>query len=364
VFESLTDSSLDEPFAVDGLLADSVQVADDELAVTYHLNPKARFADGQPVTADDVVFSYTVLRSEAAIPTYRAYYRDIAKVEALDRLTVRVSFARANRELKMIAGQLPILPRHVYDGKDFDRDFLQVAVGSGPYSVKEFEFGERIRYQRNPSYWGRELNVNVGKYNFDAIVVKYYRDNTVILEALKAGEFDFMEVSNSKEWTKDVGGDKWDKGYLVKETLPHKNTAGMQGFVFNLRRPLFQDVRVREALSLLLDFEWTNSSLLWPLHRELELFRQLRANSQRTAVTSGTGLAGTLACPASPRRVYRAHGGLGYALYRFAAAFAGRATALEKRRVGSAEWRVDRNRQRPAHAVYHHTGSGGFPAHR
>jgi microcin C transport system substrate-binding protein len=266
VFESLTDSSLDEPFAVYGLLADSIQVADDELSVTYHLNPRARFADGQPVTADDVVFSYTVLRSEAAIPTYRAYYRDIAQVEALDRLTVRVAFARANRELKMIAGQLPILPKHVYAGKDFDRDFLQVAVGSGPYGVKEFEFGKRIRYQRNPSYWGRELNVNVGKYNFEAIVVKYYRDITVILEALKAGEFDFLEVNNSKQWTKDVGGDKWDKGYLVKETLPHKNTAGMQGFAFNVRRPLFHNRDVRHALALALDFTWMNSSLFYGLY--------------------------------------------------------------------------------------------------
>ena len=179
---------------------------------------------------------------------------------------MRVSFARANRELKMIAGQLPILPKHVYDGKDFDRDFLQVAVGSGPYSVKEFEFGKRIRYQRNPSYWGRELNVNVGKYNFDAIVVKYYRDITVILEALKAGEFDFLEVNNSKQWTKDVGGDKWDKGYLVKETLPHKNTAGMQGFAFNIRRPLFHNRDVRHALALALDFNWMNSSLFYGLY--------------------------------------------------------------------------------------------------
>ncbi len=266
VFESLTDFSLDEPFAAYGLLADTIQVADDELSVTYHLNPKARFTDGQPVTADDVVFSYTVLRSEAALPTYRTYYRDIAKVEALERLTVRVSFARANRELKMIAGQLPILPKHIYAGKDFDKDFLQVAVGSGPYVVKEFEFGKRMRYQRNPSYWGKDLNVNVGKYNFDAIVVKYYRDVTVILEALKAGEFDFLEVNNSKEWAKDVSGDKWDKGYLVKETLPHKNTAGMQGFAFNLRRPLFQNRDVRHALSLALDFAWMNASLFYGLY--------------------------------------------------------------------------------------------------
>src|SRR5712692_2236615 len=190
VFESLTDRALDEPVAEYGLLAETIQVADDELSVTYHLNPKARFADGQPVTADDVVFSYTVLRSEAAVPNYRAYYRDIAKVEALDRLTVRVAFARVNRELKMIAGQIPILPRHVYGGKDFDKDFVQVAVGSGPYIVKEFDFGKRMRYQRNPAYWGRELNVNVGKYNFDEIVVKFYRDDTVRLEGLKAGEFD------------------------------------------------------------------------------------------------------------------------------------------------------------------------------
>ena len=120
-----------------------------------------------------------------------------------------------------------------------------------------------MRYERNPSYWGRELNVNVGKYNFEAIVVKYYRDITVILEALKAGEFDFLEVNNSKEWAKDVGGDKWEKGYLVKEALPHHNTAGMQGFVFNLRRPLFQNRDVRYALSLALDFAWMNASLFY-----------------------------------------------------------------------------------------------------
>ena len=161
VFESLTERSLDEPFAAYGLLADTIQVADDEMSVTYHLHPRARFADGQPVTADDVVFSYMVLRSEAAIPTYRAYYRDIATVEALDRLTVRIAFARLNRELKMIAGELPILPKHIYAGKDFDRDFLQVAVGSGPYSVQAFEFGKRLRYQRNPSLPGAESSTSM-----------------------------------------------------------------------------------------------------------------------------------------------------------------------------------------------------------
>lgn len=261
VFESLTTRSLDEPFSEYGLLAESIEVADDGLSATYHLRPQARFADGQPVTADDVVFSYAVLRSEAAAPTYRAYYRDITNIEALDPRRVRLTFARLNRELPLIAGQLPILPKHIYDGKNFDRDFVQVAVGSGPYVVKDFEFGKRLRYERHPQYWGRDLNLNVGKNNFDAIVVKYYRDTTVMLEALKAGEFDFLEVNHSKQWAKDVAGDKWDKGYLIKAALPHQNTAGMQGFVFNLRRPVFRQREVRHALALALDFPWMNAAL-------------------------------------------------------------------------------------------------------
>jgi len=263
LFESLTDNALDEPFAAYGLLAETVQVADDGLSVTYHLNPKARFADGHPVTAEDVVFSYAVLRSEQAIPTYRAYYRDITTVEALDRLTVRLGFARPNRELAMITGQLPILPKHFYEGKNFDQDFNTTALGSGPYIVKNFEFGKVIHYQRNSHYWGRGLNVNVGKYNFDEIIVKFYKDDTVRLEGLKAGEFDFLEVNNSKQWVKDVGGEKWDKGYLVKERLPHQNTAGMQGFAFNARRPLFQHRAVRHALSLAFDFAWINATLFY-----------------------------------------------------------------------------------------------------
>ncbi|MGE3539865.1 MAG: extracellular solute-binding protein [Candidatus Tectimicrobiota bacterium] len=263
VFESLTVSSLDEPFAVYGLLAERIEAADDGLSVTYRLNPRARFADGVPVTAADVVFSYTVLRSEVALPTYRAYYHDVVSVEALDRLTVRLGFSRANRELQLITGQLPILPRHVYDGKDFGRDFLSLALGSGPYRVQQVDFGKRIQYQRHPEYWGRQLNVNVGKYNFESIVVKYYRETTVMLEGLKAGEFDFMEVRNSKQWARDVGGDKWQRGYLVKRLLPHQNTAGMQGFAFNLRRPLFRQRQVRQALALAFDFDWMNSSLFY-----------------------------------------------------------------------------------------------------
>lgn len=263
VFESLTETSLDEAFTEYGALAESLEMADDGLGIVYHLNPKARFADGQPVTAEDVVFSFAILRSEEATPFYRAYYHDITSVEALDRHTVRVRFARPNRELAMITGQLPILPKHIYAGKDFGRDFLTMALGSGPYTVKDFDIGKTIRYQRNPHYWGKDLNINIGKYNFDEVIVKYYRDQTVRLEALKAAEFDVLDVNSSKQWAVDVAGEKWDKGYIVKEELKHHNTAGMQGFALNLRRPQFQDRRVRHALALALDFPWMNSTLFY-----------------------------------------------------------------------------------------------------
>jgi microcin C transport system substrate-binding protein len=263
VFESLTERSQDEPFTEYGLLAEFIEPSADGLSLTYRLNPKARFSDGRPVTAEDVVFSFTVLRSPAASPFFRYYYQDIQAVEALDRLTVRLRFAGKNRELAMIAGQLPILPKHIYGAKDFGEGFVRAAVGSGPYRVKEFDFGKFIRYERNPEHWARALNLNVGRYNFNEILVKYYRDETVRLEGLKAGEFDYLSVNVAKQWAVDVKGDKWNNGWLVKEELKHSNNAGIQGFAFNLRRPIFQDRRVRKALALAFDFEWSNRTLFY-----------------------------------------------------------------------------------------------------
>jgi microcin C transport system substrate-binding protein len=263
VFETLTDASLDEPFTEYGLLAESIAVAPDELSLVYRLNPKARFADGQPVTAADVVFSYQVLRGDAATPFFRFYYKDVSAVEAVDRLTVRLRFARKNRELAMIAGQLPILPQHLYGAKNFGEGYVRQALGSGPYRVKEFEFGKFIRYERNPNHWSKNLGSNVGRYNFDEILVKYYRDESVRLEGLKAGEFDFLFVNIAKQWAVDLQGDKWNKRWIVKESLRHSNDEGMQGFAFNLRRPVFQDRRVRKALALAFDFDWTNRTLFY-----------------------------------------------------------------------------------------------------
>lgn len=263
VFDTLMTHSLEEPFTLYGLLAETVELAEDGLSVTYRLNPKARFADGQPVTADDVVFSFTLLRSEVADPHYRAYYKDVANVVAVDKLTVRIEFARRNRELAMITAEIPILPKHFYGNKDFEKDFLTVILGSGPYVVKEFDFGKSIRYERYKDYWGRDLNANVGKYNFDAIVVKYYKSDDVRVEGFKAGDFDYLAVSSSKQWARDIGGEKWDKGYIIKQTFEHRNVAGIQGFLFNTRRPLFHNREVRHALAFALDFAWMNATLFF-----------------------------------------------------------------------------------------------------
>lgn len=263
VFESLTEPALDEPFTEYGLIAKSMEVAPDGLSVTYRLRPEARFSDGHPVTAEDVVFSFAVLRSDAASPFFRYYYKDVKAAEAVDAHTVRLRFTRVNRELPMITGQLPILPKHVYGGKDFSTDFARTAVGSGPYRVGPFEFGKYITYERNPDYWGRNLPSHAGRDNFDKIAVKVYRDETVRLEALKAGEFDFLAVNIAKQWAVDTHGDKWDKGWLVREELKHSNTAGMQGFAFNLRHAMFQDRRVRKALALAFDFDWSNRTLFY-----------------------------------------------------------------------------------------------------
>jgi len=263
VFQSLTDQSMDEPFSEYGLIAQRMEVAVDGLSVTFYLNTAARFSDGEPVQADDVAFSFEVLRSPAANPFFRYYYGDIKAVEVVDAHTVRLRFAKRNRELAMIAGQVPVLPKHVYGKGDFGRDFQERAVGSGPYRVAAYEVGKFIRYARVKDHWAARLPVNTGRYNFDEIEVKVYRDPTVELEALKGGDFDFMLVNQSKQWAVDVAGDKWDKGYMVKERLRHHNNAGMQGFAFNLRKPIFADRRVRQALSLALDFEWSNRTLFY-----------------------------------------------------------------------------------------------------
>ncbi len=263
VYESLGQASLDEPFSEYGLLAEHIEIADDGLSMTVTLHRDARFSDGVPVRATDVAFTVEILKSDQVHPFYPYYYADIDRAEIINERTVRIVFKQQNRELPLIAGQMSILPRHFYENQDFASRELRSPIGSGPYLVDSFSQGRSVTYRRNPDYWAMDHPVRRHMYNFDRIVVKYYKDQTVALEAFKAGEFDVMPVNIAKHWARDLSGPKVVDGRIVKATFPHSNNAGMQGFVMNTRRSPFQDPAVRKAMILAFDFEWTNRALFY-----------------------------------------------------------------------------------------------------
>ncbi|MHB8811616.1 MAG: extracellular solute-binding protein, partial [Desulfobulbaceae bacterium] len=266
VFETLAVPSLDEPFAEYGLIAKDIALAEDRLSVTFTLDERARFSDNTPVTAEDVKFSLDTLKSDKAHPFYQIYLQDIKEAEVLDPGRIRFHFQRINRELHMIAAQLPVLSKAFYEKHGFDAQgdkSMLPPVGSGPYLIDRVDPGKAVTYRRNPEYWGNHHPTRKGMYNFDRITVKYFKDQVVAVEAFKAGEFDFMAMNIAKQWQRDLVGRQFDSGSLVKKLFPHKNNAGMQGFVFNTRKPLFQDRLVRKAIGLALDFEWTNTSLFF-----------------------------------------------------------------------------------------------------
>lgn len=268
MFETLMSSSMDEPFSQYGLLAEDAELAQDKLSVTFRLRKQARFNDGTPVLAEDVKFSFDSLVGDKGHPQYRFYYGDIERVVVVDSHTVRFEFAKANPELHLLAGQIPIFSRSWVGEKAFDKVAMEKPVTSGPYLIEKYDLGKNISYRRNPDYWGNELNVRRGMFNFERVTYKYYRDFTVALEAFKAGEFEFNHEYNSKKWARDYSGTKFRDGTITKTLLKHSNNAGMQGFVFNLRRPLFKDKRVRRAISLALDFEWSNRQLFYNQYQQ------------------------------------------------------------------------------------------------
>ena len=263
VFESLMEQSLDEPYSLYAHLADDIEIAPDRLSVTFRLNPKARFSNGAPVTAQDVQFSFETLTGKLAHPRYRFYWADIRRAVALDTRYVRFEFAKVNPELHLIAAQMPVFARAWVGDTPFDKLSTAQPIGSGPYVVEGYDFGKRVSYMRNPHYWAKDHNTRRGMFNFERIVFKYYKDETVRHEAFKAGEFEFLFENNSKKWARDYTGPQFDSGQIRRTELKHSNNAGMQGFVFNLRRPLFQDIRVRQAIGLALDFEWSNRNLFY-----------------------------------------------------------------------------------------------------
>ena len=263
VFETLAAASLDEPFASYGLIAKDIELADDRLSVTYTIDENARFSDGTPITPEDVQFSLNIMKSEAAHPFYQAYLQDIKGSEILDNNRVRFDFARVNRELHLIASQVPIFSKKFYSKHPFDDPSMVPPIGSGPYVIDSVNPGKSITYMRNPDYWAINHPTRKGMFNFNTITFKYFRDQIVSVEAFKANEFDFMYINIAKQWARDLVGPKFDSKQIMKEYLPHRNNQGMQGFVFNLRNPLFQDRRVRAALGMAFDFEWANNKLFF-----------------------------------------------------------------------------------------------------
>lgn len=263
IYDTLARQGLDEPFTEYGLIAGKIEKAPDNSWVRFYLRPEAKFNDGHPVRAEDVVFSFDTLIKDGS-PLYRSYYADVDQVVAENPLTVLFKFKHNNnRELPLIIGQLPVLPKHWWATRDFSKGNLEIPLGSGPYKVVEVKPGRSVRYERVKDYWGKDLPVNKGFYNFDKLSTDYYRDNTVALEALKAGAFDFWQEMTAKNWATAYDVPAVREGRLIKEEIPNGNPQGMQGFIFNLRKPMFQDARVRQALSLLLDFEWTNKQLFF-----------------------------------------------------------------------------------------------------
>ena len=264
VFQELGEPSLDEPFTQYPALAESFEVAADQLSMIVRLRPNAAFADGTKVTAKDIVFSFKTFRTDQVPPFYRYYWEDVKEVVAVDDVTAKFVFTKLNPELPLTATQLPILPEHIYGTGAFATDFANKAVGSGPYTVADFRPGASLTLKRNPKFWGSDVPFFRGRFNFDDIVIKFYKDPTAMVEGFKKGDFDVYNVNSAKIWALELKGDKVDSlKYIKKDLLPNANDVGAQGFVFNLRLPIFQDVRVRQALALAFDFEWSNKNLFY-----------------------------------------------------------------------------------------------------
>ena len=263
MFDSLLAGSLDEEGAGYGLLAEDVAVAPDGLSATFKLRKNARFHNGDPVLAQDVKHSYDTLIGPHTSPAYKTLLVDVAGVDVVDDRTVRYRFRQANRELPLTVGGLPVFSRKWGQGKPFNEVVMEPPIGSGPYKIGPVKFGKDITYVRDTDYWAKDLNVRRGTGNFDRINVKIYKDNTARLEALKAGEFDLMAFYSAGDWARRVNGKRFDTGELVKGEFQHKLPTGFQSYVLNTRRPLLQDVRVRQALGLAVDYEWMNRQMFY-----------------------------------------------------------------------------------------------------
>ncbi len=264
LYDSLLTSAAEDIFTRHGYLAEGIMLAKDGKSIIFDINKKAKWHDGKSITADDVVFTFNILKEEGK-PFYSAYYSDVESVEKLSERRVKFSFKTSeNRELPFINGDLAILPKHFYEGKDFNDSFTKnFPLGSGAYKVKSIDEGRSVTYERVAEYWAKDLPFSIGLNNFDEITYDYYRDATVAVEAFKAGNYDLRQENIARTWANAYNIPQVEKGEIIKQEIPHQLPTGMQSFTYNLRRDKFSDIRVREALGLVFDFEWTNKTLFY-----------------------------------------------------------------------------------------------------
>ena len=267
--ESLLVGNSEEPTTSYGLLAEDVEVAPDKLSVTFKLHPKAKFHDGSPVLAADVLHSYTQLVSKLAAPQFRTIYAEVKGVVVVSERVVRFDFATPNPELPLVVGGMPVFSAKWGGGKPFDKIVADIPVGSGPYKLPSNKMGRDITYVRDANYWAADLPSRKGQFNFDRITFKIYLDETSRFEGLKAGEYDFMREFISRNWARQYTGKQFTSGELVKRAFENRNPGDFQGYVFNLRKPMFQDIRVRQAIGLAMDFEWMNRQLFYGIYKRV-----------------------------------------------------------------------------------------------
>jgi len=263
IYEGLTSASADEAFTRYGVLAEEIYMPKDRSWVAFKLRKEARWHDGKPVTVDDVIWTYNTLL-EKGTPFFRFYYGNVTEAVKVDDDTVRFNFAPGeNQELPLIVAEMPVLPKHYWETRDFSKTTLEPPLGNGPYKIESFEPGRSITYVRVKDWWGENLPVNKGFQNFDRIRIDYYRDTTIALEAFKAGEFDYRAENSSKAWATAYKIPNVEKGLIKKEEITHNRSSGMQAFVFNTRLDMFKDRKLRQALAYGFDFEWSNKNLFY-----------------------------------------------------------------------------------------------------
>lgn len=272
IYDTLMKQVRDEDSAVYGLIAESIEVPADGSWVEFKLRPEARFHDGHPITSEDVAWTFGTLR-EKGRPQYQYYYAAVDRVETPDAQTVRfILFPGENKEMPLILSELMVLPKHYYEDRTFDETVLDPPLGSGPYRISKVEPGRSLTFELVADYWAQDLPVNKGFNNFATIRYDFYRDRTISREAFKAGEIDIWQENSAKEWATAFDIPAVAEGDIQKQEFPNARVAPMQGYAFNLRKPLFQDIRVREALTHAWDFEWVNKTIMYDAYRRTDSY--------------------------------------------------------------------------------------------